>query len=165
VLALAACEPDRAPLELGCEAGDGAACVALGELLAKGLGGPMDKKEADSVLGRACDAGHAAACAYGGDIAYARDDAGSRRLLLEACRLGHVESCVDAAWMLRHGEGGSADAGRADALLEEACAKGVADGCFFLGLEREARGGADAAEPLRRACALGAPVACGRRAP
>jgi TPR repeat protein len=163
-LALTACE-DRAPFEKACDAGDAKACLTLGEMLVKGRGGVMNKKKADKVLARACDAGDAAACAYGGDVAYARDDDDSRRLLLEACRLGHVESCVDAAWMLRHGEGGSADPAEADALLEAACKKGEADGCFFLGLEREARGGSGAAALFDRACALGDPLACGRRTP
>jgi uncharacterized protein len=160
--ALAACEPDRAPFEKACGAGDTKACLELGDMLVKGLGGVMDKKRADEVLARACGAGDAAACALGGDIAYARDDVDSRRLLLRACGLGHVGSCVDAAWMLRHGEGGSADEAEADALLEAACEKGDADGCFFLGLAREARGDKDAAAPFDKACALGDPVACGR---
>ena len=163
-LVFTACE-DRAPLEKACDAGDTAACVALGDMFVKGLGGSMNKRKADEVLGRACDAGDAAACAFGGAVAYARDDAESRRLLLRACRLGRQRSCVDAAWMLRHGEGGDADEAEADALLSAACRKGETDGCFFLGLEREARDARDAAEPFDRACALGDPVACGRRTP
>lgn len=163
-LALAACE-DRAPFEKACDKGDAAACVKLGDMLAKGLGGPMDKKAADKVLAGACDAGDAAACAFGGDVAYARDDADSRRMLLAACRLGHLESCVDVAWMLRHGEGGDADAAEADALLLGACEAGEADGCFFLGLERAARGEGGAAELFAKACSLGDPVACGRGTP
>jgi hypothetical protein len=163
-LALAACE-DRAPFERACDAGDTKACLVLGEMLAKGRGGVMNKKRAVAVLSRACDAGDAAACALGGGVAYARDDGDSQRLLLEACRLGHVRGCVDAAWMLRHGEGGDADAAKADALLVTACEKGEADGCFFLGLERAARGEDGAAELFAKACSLGDPVACGRGAP
>jgi hypothetical protein len=164
-LALAACEPDRAPIAKACDAGDSAACLKLGEMLVKGLGGAMDKKKADKVLARACDAGDAAACAYGGDVAYARDDEASRRMLLAACRLGDRESCVDAAWMLWHAEGGSADDAGADALLGRACEKGATDGCFFLGLRDEARGDKGAAALFARACSSGDPVACGRRAP
>jgi len=163
-LSLTACE-DRAPFEKACDAGDTAACVALGDMLVKGLGGSMNKRKADEVLGRACDAGDATACAFGGAVAYARDDADSRRLLLRACRLGHRRSCVDAAWMLRHGEGGSGDEAEADALLSAACGKGEAGGCFFLGLEREAQDARGAAELFDRACALGDPLACGRTTP
>ena len=163
-LALGACE-DRAPVEKACDAGDAAACLELGDMLVKGRGGPMDKKGADAVLSRACDAGDAAACALGGDVAYARDDEGSRRMLLAACRRGHGSSCVDAAWMLWHGEGGAADEAEADALLERACKKGVADGCFFLALRREARGERGAAGLFGKACALGDGIACDRRAP
>jgi TPR repeat protein len=162
---LAACEPDRAPFEKACDAGDGAACLRLGEMLVKGVGGPMNKRKADDLLGRACDRGDAAACAFGGDVAYARDDAASRRMLLSACRGGHLESCVGAAWMLRNGEGGSADEAGADEILERACGKGCADACFFLGLAREADGGSGGAAPFARACALGDPVACGRVEP
>jgi TPR repeat protein len=163
-LLLAACE-DRAPFEEACDSGDSAACLSLGEMLVKGLGGPMNKKRADKLLARACDAGDASACAYGGDVAYARDDEASRRMLLEACRLGHRESCVDAAWMLWHGEGGGADEPETDALLQRACENGAPDGCFFLGLRSEARGDKGATALFAKACSLGDAVACGRREP
>lgn len=82
-------------LEVGCDEGDGDACLKLGDLLWR------ESASTDRALAsweRACKFGYASGCVKGGDAAEASgaDDV-ARSLRARACKLGNAASCADVS--------------------------------------------------------------------
>jgi hypothetical protein len=94
---LAELEPSRRKkargLEVGCDEGDGNACVKLGDLLLTDATMESEAR-ARSAWERACKFGRASGCAKAGEVAEAAGDAAGARVLFErACRLGLKTLC------------------------------------------------------------------------
>jgi TPR repeat protein len=78
----------------GCDAGDGEACAALGDLHRLGRGRPRDLAHALTLYDRGCNAGFAPACVAAGQMyaAAGRVDE-SRRAYERGCRGGNQTAC------------------------------------------------------------------------
>jgi TPR repeat protein len=124
--------------EKACDAGDLAACLALGESLQSATGVAQDDATAARVFEKACNGGNATAC----------------------LRLALVTPAVDVA------PGVAADPlqGPSSALLEKACDGGNATGCLELGRWHSMVGKEPnlvaAASLYRRACEGDEPIGC-----
>jgi uncharacterized protein len=149
---LQVCEP-------ACDAGNGDACVALGESLAR-------RKDADAgrlqrAYERACNAAAAAGCH---DLASLTKDPEQALPLFErACSLDYVLGCVAAGQYYQLGRGAEVDLAKAVRLYTKACDKGASAACRLLG-GIHARGDLGSAETAKgqeyfvKAC--GADVEC-----
>jgi hypothetical protein len=159
----AAAQPEaRAPSEnrIACDAGDMAACEAIGRAYRDGDGVRQNAARAASYLRRACDSGRAAACA---DQAAVMRDSGIDELVansglpdLKACILGLAASCRRLA---RTARPRSLLPRQVVERAAPACEAGDAFVCAMLGyLSANGLGGARnprrAAAIYRRACDL-----------
>jgi TPR repeat protein len=164
------------PLEQRCNGGDLDACTDLGELLAADFpkGVRRDVARGATLLGRACDAGHARACDRLADLhtRYVRFPGTDRKaapsLRREACDRGYTPACHTLGELHRKGDfaGGVAkDPAEAERLLGLACDGGIAESCFDLGLfhdrgEGVTKDATRAVARYRQACDLGSAVGC-----
>lgn len=121
----------RKSLEVGCDEGDGAACIRLGESWRAVPNVGADK--ARSAFERACAFSRATGCILAADLwarAQAPNSGGRVRSFLErACALRNAESCHRAAEMWRVGKGGATDGARARELEQAACKNGRKGSC------------------------------------
>ncbi|WP_437302400.1 tetratricopeptide repeat protein [Sorangium sp. So ce388] len=177
------------PLRLPCEGSDlvgctnGCAehqtedCVTLGSMY---LGGTIVSRDVDRAMGLfkdACAEGSARGCLRLGDAYHdrlARADAaegagGADEAALyfhaRACHGGANLGCLAAGRAYLHGEGASADPGRAAALFRRVCDRGNAPACVELGHlhaqgEGVERDGLKAVELFTKACKLGLDEGC-----
>lgn len=81
-----------------CAAGDGAACLTLGERLYAAPGQAADMAGALALFGQACERGHGAACfRLGGELEFPdfgeADTGGALAAYTQACELGLAEGC------------------------------------------------------------------------
>jgi len=114
----------------GCKAGQGAACDALGKLLAEGRGVTADPARAETLYRRACDAGTAAGCANLGAVVAGRgEDTAAADLFRRACVDGDVAGCSNLGVMYGLGRGVTKDLDRAGFLARWSCDGGDALAC------------------------------------
>lgn len=149
-----------AALRAGCEAGNGAACHALGFRIFQG-GDPARRPESARLLRRACEAGEAQGCSDLGAChehgwGVPPDLAQAAALYQRACDGRSVSGCTFLGHMLDQGKGVAEDTTRAVAAYQKAC-DGDAAACAFLGeMYDEGRGvardNARARELYARAC-------------
>jgi hypothetical protein len=141
-----------------CNGGDAQGCEALGELHAREEGLPVPASSAGPAAAaffRACELGLGAACVKRDALLNA---------LTENCRREKKEACVVEGNALLHLPG-SGRREQADALYQQACARGYGDGCFqsgelHLGWEPFDEHKAAAERGYQRACALGSASGC-----
>ncbi len=141
--------------QAGCDVGDLAACIALGEAYELGAGREQVRPVAAVLYTQACDGGFGDGCTRLGMLArIGMDEANAtdaRALFDRACRLGSLEGCAQSAVAIASDPVDPAGPGRAVALLRDFCAKGEGSACRELGslLLLNARSGADTGEALR----------------
>ncbi|WP_437729892.1 tetratricopeptide repeat protein [Sorangium sp. So ce1335] len=193
--AAAPSEPAPPPLRLPCEGDDligctnGCAehhiedCVTLGSMYLGGTIVSMDVERAVGLFREACTEGSARGCLRLGDAYHdrlARADgaegaagaagaAGADEAALyfhaRACHAGANLGCLAAGRAYLHGQGASADPGRAAALFRRVCERGNAPACVELGHLHEKgegveRDGPKAIELFTKACKLGLDEGC-----
>ncbi|MDC0676902.1 tetratricopeptide repeat protein [Sorangium atrum] len=177
------------PLRLPCEADDlvgctnGCAdhqiedCVTLGSMYLGGAIVSIDVERAMTLFEKACAEGSARGCLRLGDAYHDRlaraDGAGGASGADEAalywharaCHAGANLGCLAAGRAYLHGQGASADPGRAAALFQRVCERGNAHACVELGhLHAEGEGvqrdDRKAVELFTKACKLGLDEGC-----
>lgn len=111
-----------------CDAGDQAACLKLGELLASPFTPVADRGRALEVLGQTCEAGNDPACLPAADLMFARwrgnDSAEAARAeayLGQSCAWGEALACFRLADALAEGDRLVQDQPRAAVLFAELC--------------------------------------------
>jgi len=162
-------------LQTRCTQGDHWACEEFGRALTQGWNGdqsPSRWTEGLTALRIACDNGRERACIFG--AAAASQEAGSQEdiefgltLLKSGCKQGLQEACVELGTVLVGTAGdpkknaAERDRERAAGLkiLQEACAKKSARGCWALAQSTATREGS-ALSPTLSACTLGEALAC-----
>lgn len=138
----------EAAYQKGCDGGSAVACTGLAEVRVE----RGDFAGAVGLLERSCGAGHAWGCAVLGDLwdqgaAGPRDAAKALALFDQACGRGLGFGCNAAGTLLDVGaDGVTIDEAGASARYVRACAVGMPDGCYNLGLQIE--GGEAAPRPL-----------------
>ena len=104
-----------------------------------GTGVPKDDGRAAELYTKACDGGHAQACARLGVLVsesrgVAWDEAREEALYTKACDGGYIQGCFDAGRVFEFGlRVRGPDKKRAQAFYTKACDKGHTDGCARLG--------------------------------
>ncbi len=145
-----------AQAEQGCDAGEQAACAALGRAYLEGEGKPQNRPVAELLLREACSAGEARACADLGTLFQQIGRDGAKDFGMEmqarACNLGALDVCAGIAEAIESGAWAAPENGpaAAEALRRDLCARGGQAACFALA-EREF-GSADT--PAAQAAAL-----------
>jgi TPR repeat protein len=168
-----------------CQAGDGAACTALGAAHHTGIGADLHLTKAIEFYGDGCKRGHADGCAALGAMqargeGMERDPETAAKVLTAACDHGSAHGCQHLAALIEAGDGvppNPANRERALALYLQACRGGDAVGCTRAGPLLDTIGAPRAPSPqaiactgpdcpqqtveaLLRSCARGAPDAC-----
>lgn len=119
-----------------CEGGDMAACHALGHAYLMGMGVKQSRPVAEQLFLQACDGGHSQACSALGNLYRIAIGGGAKAEAMpafdKACALGDEASCVRLAELLYDGEGGSANATRAEDIARRTCGQGQPDACVLL---------------------------------
>lgn len=116
-------------LSVGCDEGDGDACLKIAALaLKKG-----DSPAARGAFERACDFGRGSGCLDAGDL-WAREqnasgEAKAKKLYERACNQAVATGCHQLATWLSEGRGGAPDLGRAAELEAKACQLGRKSSC------------------------------------
>jgi TPR repeat protein len=153
---------------------DAASCVRIARMYRQGRSGHVEKNKALVALGRACDAGDAAACNAAGEGILERDRSKAEEYRRKACDLGSGEGCLYLAGYVR--EGRNDRAAESEALYRrgvelhiKACARGDARACYGAGVavsrDDEARALSyyrDAAHRWQAQCDGGQAEACYR---
>lgn len=117
-----------------CQLGDSTACFLAGTELLQA--DEPQKTEAISLLRQACRIGHAEACALLGLIyqdgkLVPTDEVRANAFYRSGCRMGYPGACVA---LLQRGEPLPLPPGQRDQILEQACKRGIREGCQLLGL-------------------------------
>ena len=160
--------PPWSSLDNACDAGAGAACLALAQ--AAEAARAFDR--AAGLYRKACDGSAAAACtAYGvlfnRGLGVARDAAQAAVYYERGCTLGDMAGCNNLGTVYQFGSTGFRDPDKAAALYEQACSNGEMDGCANLGLlllnmpGAVSQDKARARQLLQKACSAGVARACG----
>ncbi|WP_437643562.1 tetratricopeptide repeat protein [Sorangium sp. So ce362] len=158
-------------------------CVTLGSMYLGGAIVSVDVGRAMGLFKAACAEGSARGClrlgdayhdrlappdradgASGADAADVADEA-ALYWHARACHAGANLGCLAAGRAYLHGQGASADAGRAAALFQRVCERGNAPACVELGHlhaqgEGVKRDGPKAVELFTKACKLGLDEGC-----
>ena len=153
---------DPTLLERLCEAGVGASCLALANIVAREA--PDDPKKREGLLDRACYAEQpsAAACEAAGDLRASSSSSNAAYVYYLACEQKAVSACSKAAAAYEK----LALWGQARTSLTDGCDQGDVSSCLTLGrwldqgyhVERDQ---SRSAVLRARACDLGAKYACG----
>lgn len=125
----------RAYLEEGCDAGDGDACVRVGETLLGEGAKASEVKHAYTLFERACEANHMQGCyrlglakkTGAGDRQ--RDPVAALELLERACDADVGDACFEAADTRLQPGGAQTDVGRGRRQLEKGCELDSAPAC------------------------------------
>lgn len=149
-------------LEEGCKAGEASACFGYGKLLVEGKHVTADLVRGQQQLEAACDGGHAPACSFlagrheSGAGGLEKDEGRALLLREKACEAGHAASCTELGDRLAR-----ADAARASALFERACAGNDGVGCARSATLHARRGeGRRALARFLKACELEHAASC-----
>lgn len=132
---------------------------------------PTDNARAAELYVRACKAGIAAACTWGGELyltdyeGLPKDTHAALRMLERACVANDAHGCYLLAALVGRDEAGPKSPARAVSLNDKACALGDRDGCFFAGYAYESGNGvpidqATAVARYRTICDKGFDVLC-----
>lgn len=131
---------EEPPLTMRCDNGDAAACVALGELLANGIGPLQDKGVALALLGLTCREGTPDACVPAANLAFEQQrladtpkTAEAEAYLSRGCLAGSAAACEALADELASGARLAQDVARAELLYGPQCDSGRGKACQFLG--------------------------------
>lgn len=151
----------------GCKRGDLDSCVSYANLQAEGVGGiPKDHDAAVATYDKMCTAGSGIACS---NLAYDRDPDNTKLevsapLIERACDLGFSHACGQLAALMISGKLGNAD--RVRALMRRGCDLGAPMPCVMAAddLVVDPATVAPAAVLYERACHIGEPAGCARRA-
>lgn len=166
-------------LELGCRAGEAAACSALGVVYELGLGREQDKGMARGLYLKACTANNQRGCVNAANLDIAANAsegmvAHAREMLFSACEAGEPSGCTAIGTHLAKGEGVPQDLEKAGRMFAKGCDGGSAEACYGLAeLQRASEPvlAAGSAKPSGlielyvKACVAGHQPACKRIAP
>lgn len=169
------CDPtNEAECREQCDAGDGASCGRLANLLRRSTTKAPDFKAIHAVAERGCSAGSERACVvlgeifqYGNGVAVDAKRAGE--LYEKACTSGDAGGCFHEGTLYDRRPGLALDHAKAGELYDRACRGGEQDGCNNLGALALARDGAKPEPEKARAiyedaCKNGSATACGNLA-
>lgn len=152
--------------EKGCRDGIASACFRQGWLLWDRKGGTNSDRTLE-LLGSACKAGSAEACAYDGLILMDSADRGGEALpvLERACELSSPGGCANLAFLYATGKLVKKDDRRSASLYAKSCDLGDPQGCYNAGLMAEngrgvSRDAARAASLYGEACETGSATGC-----
>jgi uncharacterized protein len=157
-------------LELGCRAGDAAACSALGVIYELGLGRDKDRSMARALYLKACTANNKRGCVNAAilDLVDSRSASATghaREMLFSACEAGEPSGCTAMGARLASGDGVPRDLEQARRMFQKGCDAGSAAACFGLAeLDRDTEPKQEAAlmELYVKACVAGHQPACKR---
>ncbi|WP_437806090.1 tetratricopeptide repeat protein [Sorangium sp. So ce1078] len=152
-------------------------CVTLGSMYLGGAIVSVDVERAVGLFKEACAEGSARGCLRLGDAYHDRlappdgtygangPDEAALYFHARACHAGANLGCLAAGRAYLHGQGASADPGRAAALFQRVCERGNAPACVELGHlhaqgEGVERDGRRAIELFTKACKLGLDEGC-----
>lgn len=157
-------------LELGCRAGDAAACSVLGVTYELGLGHDQDISLARGLYFKACTAKNERGCVNSANLEIAQHRspaavAHAREMLWLACEAGEPSGCASMGAQLAKGDGVPRDLEQAGRMFAKGCDGGSAAACYGLAeLERgsDAKPQAALMELYVKACVAGHQPACKR---